>query len=224
MNAAAPFAPPPGRTLIAGVGNIFLGDDGFGVEAVRRLGEHPLPEGVEVIDAGVRGIHLAYQMLDGYHTVLLVDATARGTEPGTLHLLDATDPAATRTRDTALDGHHMTPDAVLALLDTLSAGTGGRRPRRVMVLGCEPADLAEGIGLSQPVDAAVDEAVRMIRRLVGADPEPPAGAADTGPAGTEEPTEEPTEAPAGEPAAETADEPAPAVAGSHPTERNTTPC
>ncbi|MFI0787761.1 hydrogenase maturation protease [Streptomyces lydicus] len=220
MNAAAPFAAPPGRTLIAGVGNIFLGDDGFGVEAVRRLGEHPLPEGVEVIDAGVRGIHLAYQMLDGYHTVLLVDATARGTEPGTLHLLDATDPAATRTRDTALDGHHMTPDAVLALLDTLSAGTGGRRPRRVMVLGCEPADLAEGIGLSQPVDAAVDEAVRMIRQLVGADPEPPAAAADTGRAATVEPTEEP----AGEPAAETADEPAPAVAGPHPTERNTTPC
>ncbi|MEU5237359.1 hydrogenase maturation protease [Streptomyces lydicus] len=207
MNAAAPFAAPPGRTLIAGVGNIFLGDDGFGVEAVRRLGEHPLPEGVEVVDAGVRGIHLAYQMLDGYHTVLLVDATARGTEPGTLHLLDATDPAVTRPRDTALDGHHMTPDAVLALLDTLSAGTGGRRPRRVMVLGCEPADLAEGIGLSRPVEAAVDEAVRMIRQLVGADPDVPAA--------TEEPAEDPAEA---------ADEPAPAVAGSHPTERNTTPC
>ncbi|MFH9247301.1 hydrogenase maturation protease [Streptomyces lydicus] len=212
MNAAAPFAAPPGRTLIAGVGNIFLGDDGFGVEAVRRLGEHPLPEGVEVVDAGVRGIHLAYQMLDGYHTVLLVDATARGTEPGTLHLLDATDPAVTRPRDTALDGHHMTPDAVLALLDTLSAGTGGRRPRRVMVLGCEPADLAEGIGLSRPVEAAVDEAVRMIRQLVGADPDVPAA------------TEEPTEEPAEDPAAEAADEPAPAVAGSHPTERNTTPC
>lgn len=208
MNAAAPFAAPPGRTLIAGVGNIFLGDDGFGVEAVRRLGEHPLPEGVEVVDAGVRGIHLAYQMLDGYHTVLLVDATARGTEPGTLHLLDATDPAVTRPRDTALDGHHMTPDAVLALLDTLSAGTGGRRPRRVMVLGCEPADLAEGIGLSRPVEAAVDEAVRMIRQLVGADPDVPAA----------------TEEPAEDPAAEAADEPAPAVAGSHPTERNTTPC
>jgi hydrogenase maturation protease len=117
------------------VGNIFLGDDGFGVEAVRRLGEHPLPDGVEVVDAGVRGVHLAYQMLEGYHTVLLVDASARGGEPGTVYLLDATDPSTARPQSTALDGHHMTPDTVLALLDTLSAGTGGCRPRRRLRTG-----------------------------------------------------------------------------------------
>ncbi|MFF4953493.1 hydrogenase maturation protease [Streptomyces chattanoogensis] len=184
MNADAPPAPP--RTLIAGVGNIFLGDDGFGVEAVRRLGEHPLPGHVEVVDAGVRGVHLAYQMLDGYHTVLLVDACARGGAPGTVYLLDATDPGPgpdpAAPRPTAIDGHHMTPDSVLALLDTLSAGTGDSRPQRVLVVGCEPADLDEGIGLSEPVAAAVDEAVRLILRLVGGaepaadDTRPPTGA------------------------------------------------
>ncbi|MFG2139987.1 hydrogenase maturation protease [Streptomyces sp. NPDC048650] len=174
MSAHGRTAAP--KTLIAGVGNIFLGDDGFGVEAVRRLGEHPLPGYVEVIDVGVRGVHLAYQMLEGYHTVLLVDASARGGEPGTVYLLDATAPASAAPRSIALDGHHMTPDSVLALLDTLSAGTGGSRPHRVLVVGCEPADVEEGIGLSEPVAAAVDEAVRLILRLVdGTEPDTGSG-------------------------------------------------
>ncbi|MFI1205389.1 hydrogenase maturation protease [Streptomyces sp. NPDC020883] len=169
---------PPGPTLIAGVGNVFLGDDGFGVETVRVLGEHPLPDGVELVDAGVRGVHLAHRMLDGYATVLLVDAAARGGEPGSLYLLDATDPAdaAARPGSTPIDAHHMTPDAVLALLDTLSAGTGAHRPERVLVVGCEPADTTEGMGLSAPVAAAVDEAVRLVLRLVGADEPEPAAA------------------------------------------------
>ncbi|WP_246103385.1 hydrogenase maturation protease [Streptomyces piniterrae] len=157
--------------MIAGVGNVFLGDDGFGVEVVRRLADLPVPPGTEIVDVGVRGVHLAYQMLDGYHTVLLVDASARGGEPGTVYLLDATEPAAPACpQSPPLDGHHMTPDTVLALLDTLSAGTGGSRPERVLVVGCEPADVEEGIGLSEPVGAAVDEAVRMILELLEAAP------------------------------------------------------
>ncbi len=211
MSSAAPAAGPPGKTLIAGVGNIFLGDDGFGVEAVRRLAEHPLPEGVEVVDAGVRGVHLAYQMLEGYHTVLLMDAAARGGAPGTVYLLDATTSSAPAAGATALDGHHMTPDTVLALLDTLSAGTGQRRPQRVLVVGCEPADVAEGIGLSAPVEAAVDEAVRLVLRLVGADA-PAADAADEPAAGAAQEPEHPAE------------EPAPVANGPGTSERNTTPC
>ncbi|MFJ9419889.1 hydrogenase maturation protease [Streptomyces sp. NPDC101227] len=164
MSAAPPARP---RTLVAGVGNIFLGDDGFGVEAVRRLGEHRLPDHIEVVDSGVRGVHLAYRMLDGYHTVVLVDASARGGAPGSVYLLDATDPGPAGHHPPALDGHHMTPDSVLALLGTLSAGTGADRPQRVLVVGCEPADVEEGIGLSEPVAAAVDEAVALILRLVG---------------------------------------------------------
>ncbi|MFJ6052758.1 hydrogenase maturation protease [Streptomyces sp. NPDC092307] len=159
------------RVLVAGIGNVFLGDDGFGVETVRALAEHPLPDGVEVVDFGVRGVHLAYQLLDGYDTLLLVDATARGGEPGTLYLIEvdggaSTDPAGGAASPPVLDGHHMSPDAVLALLDTLCAGTGATPPRRTLVLGCEPAGVEEGIGLSAPVAAAVPEAVRTALELI----------------------------------------------------------
>ncbi|MEJ8641730.1 hydrogenase maturation protease [Streptomyces sp. MS1.HAVA.3] len=159
-----------GRVLVAGIGNVFLGDDGFGVETVRALSAQPLPDDVEVVDFGVRGVHLAYQLLDGYDTLLLVDATARGGEPGTLYLIEAgggsAPPAAPPGGGAVLDGHHMSPDAVLALLDTLCAGTGTTPPRRTLVLGCEPACVEEGIGLSAPVTAAVPEAVRMALDLI----------------------------------------------------------
>lgn len=162
------------RVLIAGIGNVFLGDDGFGVETVRALAQHPLPDGVEVVDFGVRGVHLAYQLLDGYDTLLLVDATARGGEPGTLYLIEADGDAGASNGPAGgeappppvLDGHHMSPDAVLALLDTLCAGTGASPPRRTLVLGCEPAGVEEGIGLSAPVAAAVPEAVRTALDLI----------------------------------------------------------
>ncbi|MFF9051915.1 hydrogenase maturation protease [Streptomyces erythrochromogenes] len=170
------------KVLVAGIGNVFLGDDGFGVETVRALSAHPLPDGVEVVDFGVRGVHLAYQLLDGYDTLVLVDATARGGPPGTLYLIEAeteADPgagdatgagagpqAAGPGEGPVLDGHHMSPDTVLALLGALCAGTGATPPRRTLVLGCEPACVEEGIGLSAPVAAAVPEAVRMALDLL----------------------------------------------------------
>ncbi|MER5770058.1 hydrogenase maturation protease [Streptomyces sp. NPDC001985] len=164
-----------GRVLVAGVGNVFLGDDGFGVEAVRRLGLAGVPDGVEVVDAGVRGVHLAYQLLDGYRTVVLVDAAARGGAPGTVYLIDAGTGAVEPGGPAVLDGHRMGPDAVLALLAALSAGTGGVPPGRVLVVGCEPASLEEGVGLSAPVAAAVDGAVRLILDVVGRDGETDGG-------------------------------------------------
>jgi hydrogenase maturation protease len=154
------------RILVAGVGNIFLGDDGFGVETARRLASQALPGHVEVVDIGVRGVHLAYQLLDGYDTLVLIDATARGGEPGTLYLIDAGPSGGTEPRGVPLDGHRMTPDAVLALLDTLCAGTGATPPRRTLVVGCEPASVEEGIGLSKPVSRAVPDAVRLVLRLL----------------------------------------------------------
>ncbi|WP_042364614.1 hydrogenase maturation protease [Streptacidiphilus neutrinimicus] len=157
----------PRRVLVAGLGNIFLSDDGFGVEAAGRLARRELPPGVEVVDIGVRGVHLAYQLLDGYDTVVLLDATAQGGEPGTVYLIDhaeIADPA-----EAVIDGHRMTPDAVLALLATLSVGTGGTRPRRVVVVGCEPASLEEGIGLSAPVATALHEAVAVVLRVLAED-------------------------------------------------------
>lgn len=172
--------PPPGpRTLVAGIGNVFLGDDGFGVETARRLAERDLPGHIEVVDVGVRGVHLAYQLLDGYDTLVLVDATARGEAPGTLYVIEhdvggaSPSPAAP-----ALDGHRMTPDTVLALLGTLCAGTGGEPPRRVLVVGCEPASVDEGIGLSPPVSDAVPKAVRLIEKLLR-DGEPSVAQAST---------------------------------------------
>ncbi|MEE4543915.1 hydrogenase maturation protease [Streptomyces sp. V4-01] len=169
--SAAPGRTPGGRVLVAGLGNIFLGDDGFGVEAVARLARRDLPPGVETADIGVRGVHLAYQLLDGYDTVVLLDATARGGAPGTVYLIDEAAAVPGDGAQALIDGHRMTPDAVLALLDTLSAGTGGERPRRIAVVGCEPACLDEGIGLSDPVAASVDEAVDAVLRLLsgGAD-------------------------------------------------------
>ncbi|GGT16309.1 hydrogenase maturation protease [Streptomyces chromofuscus] len=164
MSAAT--APCP-RTLVAGAGNIFLGDDGFGVEAARLLSGQDLPPGVEVADIGIRGVHLAYQLLDGYDTLVLLDATARGGKPGTLYLIDAARPGSRPPpQSVPLDGHRMTPDAVLALLDTLCAGTGASPPRRTLVVGCEPATVEEGIGLSPPVAAALPEAVRLVLGLV----------------------------------------------------------
>ncbi|QYX82545.1 hydrogenase maturation protease [Streptomyces akebiae] len=164
MNPSARSDP---RTLVAGIGNIFLGDDGFGVETARRLAERDLPDHIEVVDIGVRGVHLAYQLLDGYDTLVLVDATARGGAPGTVYVIehDDADPNPP-TGAPALDGHRMTPDTVLALLRTLCAGTGGEPPRRVLVVGCEPASVDERIGLSTPVSAAVPEAVRLIEELL----------------------------------------------------------
>lgn len=150
------------RILVAGVGNIFLSDDGFGVEVARRLASKTFAESVRIADFGIRGVHLAYELLDHpYETTILVDATPRGGKPGTVYLIepepDASDPATSATHD----AHGMNPEAVLALLKTL-----GGRLGRVIIVGCEPASLEEGIGLSAPVAAAVDEAVTLIEEII----------------------------------------------------------
>ena len=151
--------------LIVGIGNVFLGDDGFGVEVVRRLGDLPLPAGVRVADFGTRGLHLAFELLDrAADTTILVDATPRGGEPGTVYLIE---PDLGRLADLAgtgagmADAHAMTPDAVFALLRTL-----GGTPGRVLIVGCEPLRCEEEMGLSPPVEQAVGEAVRMVLEVV----------------------------------------------------------
>ena len=166
MNPTGVSGNARGRTLVAGIGNVFLSDDGFGVEAVRRLSRQPVPDDVDIVDTGVRGVHLAYQLLDGYRTLVLVDATARGGAPGTVYRIEDPQPAQEGTGEALIDGHRMTPGAVLSLLDALSAGTGGSRPEQVFVVGCEPAGLDEGMGLSEPVEAAVDEAVRVVLEIL----------------------------------------------------------
>jgi hydrogenase maturation protease len=155
-----------GRILVAGVGNLFLSDDGFGVEVVRRLARRELPAGVEVADVGIAGMHLAYRLLDGYRALVLVDAFRHGEPPGTLYLIehDLDGPAD----DAVFDAHGMEPGAVLSMLDRLAEGVGVDRPvGRVLVVGCEPASVDEGIGLSEPVAAVVDRAVQAVVELVG---------------------------------------------------------
>jgi hydrogenase maturation protease len=150
------------KILVAGVGNVFWGDDGFGVEVVHRLSERPLPAGVEVVDFGIRGYDLAYALLDGYEYAVLVDALPRGEPPGTVRVLEPDLEALPAL--SSPDGHAMGPDRVLALVREL-----GGRPPRLLVVGCEPASLGgeEGaMGLSPPVTAAVDEAVRTVERLL----------------------------------------------------------
>jgi hydrogenase maturation protease len=162
----SPLAAP--KVLVAGVGNVFLGDDGFGVEVARRLAGETLPGWVRVGDFGIRGVHLAYELLEGYEAVILVDAAPRGEAPGTVYVIEpdlgaelagAPGPAEP---GVLVDAHGMEPDAVFGLLKVL----GGDIPE-LLVVGCEPAEVTERMGLSPAVAGAVDEAVAVVRELIG---------------------------------------------------------
>ncbi|HWK28514.1 MAG TPA: hydrogenase maturation protease [Solirubrobacter sp.] len=139
----------PLRVLVAGIGNVFLGDDGFGVALARRVGQRT---GVDVVDYGIRGMDLAYA-LASYDVVVLLDATPRGGAPGTLYLIEPDLDGL----PLDVDAHAMHPVSVLALARTL----GGELPR-TLVLGCEPAAVEEFTELSAPVEAALGEAERML--------------------------------------------------------------
>jgi hydrogenase maturation protease len=143
------------------VGNVFLGDDGFGVEVSRRLAGVPLPAGVEVADFGIRGVHLAYQLLEGYDTLVLVDAVGRDAASGTVFVIEP-DP---HELGYGLDAHGFDPASVLELARTL----GSALPR-VLLVGCVPAVMDEGPGLSPAVEQAVEEAVRFIPRFLESKP------------------------------------------------------
>lgn len=150
------------RTVVAGIGNIFLGDDAFGVELARRLGTEQLPEGVTVADYGIRGMHLAYDLLEiAPDTTILLDAVPRGGEPGTVYVLEIGPEHVVDIAPAAVDAHGMAPDAVLGLLENL-----GGTPGRTLLVGCEPANTEEGIGLSATVTAAVEKAVGVVLDLL----------------------------------------------------------
>lgn len=153
------------RILVAGVGNVFLGDDGFGIEVVRRLAGRDLPEGVEVVDFGIRGMDLAYALQDDFEAVVFVDATPRGEKPGTVYLIEA---EVEEDGEVALDTHGMDPVKVIKLSRAL-----GAKPTRTLVVGCEPQVVLSGedydemlMELSEPVQNAVEEAVKLVESLV----------------------------------------------------------
>jgi hydrogenase maturation protease len=148
-----------GPLLLAGIGNVLQTDDGFGVEVARRLADRSWPAGVEVGEFGIRGVHLAYQLLDGYRALILVDTVELREPPGTLAVIEGEVGAGPSPQ--ALDAHTMSPAVVLGTLSQL-----GGTLDRVVVVGCQPADLGEGIGLSPAVEGAVDGACRLCVELV----------------------------------------------------------
>jgi len=149
--------------LVACVGNIFLGDDGFGVEVARRLALKKLPMEVTVKDFGIRGFDLAYALMESPDLTILVDACSRGYQPGTVFLLEP-DPVQ-EGQTPAFEPHGMNPMNVLKMVKSL-----GGTPGRVLIVGCEPAELGSDddgqLGLSEPVEAAVEEAISLIESLV----------------------------------------------------------
>lgn len=151
------------NVLIAGIGNIFQGDDAFGVEVARHLASRPLPEGVQVVDFGTRGYDLAFALMERRDCTIFLDAVPRGEAPGTLYVIEPDLSALGEPVD--VSGHAMNPLNVFRLVQSMGGSWG-----RVLLLGCEPGDLGteeEGkMGLSDPVAAAVGEAVILAERLV----------------------------------------------------------
>ncbi|MBA2637518.1 MAG: hydrogenase maturation protease [Solirubrobacterales bacterium] len=149
--------------LVAGIGNVFLADDAFGVEVARRLAQRELPAGVKVADFGIRGMDLAYELQEDYDAAVLVDAVPRGRAPGTLYVIEPDLEHA----EPVLDAHAMDPVRVLGLARAL-----GTLPPRVLVVGCEPAtgvrldDEELVMGLSPPVAAAMDGAVELVESVL----------------------------------------------------------
>ncbi len=154
------------RILIAGIGNIFLGDDAFGSEVARAFALRELPDAVRVVDFGIRGFDLTYALLDGYEVTIFVDATPRGSAPGTLYTIE---PDLSELDDMDAEGmmvetHGMNPMKVLSMVKSM-----GGHFKRIFLVGCEPAPLASEdghMGLSEPVEAAVREAVKVVESLV----------------------------------------------------------
>lgn len=151
------------RILVAGVGNVFHGDDAFGVVVAERLLTKSMPQFVTVADFGIRSYDLAFAIADGYDIVILVDATARGRDPGTVYLLTPQIDAVDAGKSVS-SGHSMNPEAVLAMLETLGGFNG-----ELFVVGCEPETLVSldgRIGLSPVVDAAVPAAISLVEEII----------------------------------------------------------
>jgi hydrogenase maturation protease len=152
------------RILIAGIGNIFFGDDAFGCEVSAELGKRQLPADVTVVDFGIRGYDLAYAIMDGYDATILIDASPRGEKPGTVYLLEL-DPQKIESGESELaNAHDLTPARVLQLVRSL-----GGQPRNIYLVGCEPGkmDTEHGaMGLSKAVRSAIPVAIEMIENLL----------------------------------------------------------
>ncbi|MBS1791388.1 MAG: hydrogenase maturation protease [Acidobacteria bacterium] len=155
------------RVLVACIGNIFFGDDGFGVEVAKRLATYHWPEHVRVVDYGIRGFDLTFALMDGYDVIIFVDAIQRGEASGTLYLIepDLSELETVAAQPVAVEPHGMDPMKVLQMARSM-----GAEFKRILLVGCEPETFGpenEGLmGLSNTVESAIDEAVRMIESLI----------------------------------------------------------
>lgn len=151
------------RILVAGIGNIFLGDDAFGSEVARRLLARPASEGVRIVDFGIRSFDLTYALLDGFDAVILIDAVPRGAAPGTLYVIEPELEEVSELPDPDLlsGTHDLDPAKVLRLVRALGGQTG-----RILLVGCEPLSTEESMELSTLVQTAVDEAVALVESLI----------------------------------------------------------
>lgn len=147
------------KALVAGVGDVLRSDDGFGVEVARRLARDPLPGGVRVIDFGPHAARLAAHLLHGCEFLILIDTVERDGDPGTLYVIESDGSQAEH--HSAVDGTEESLDAVVAMFQALGGDIA-----RVVVVGCEPADVGAGMGLTAPVARAVDDAVAIVRELL----------------------------------------------------------
>jgi len=151
------------RVLVAGIGNIFFGDDAFGCEVTAELSKRSWPHGVNIVDFGIRAYDLAYAIMDDYDATVLIDAAPRGEKPGTVYLLELDPDKVDTCGDEIPDAHALTPVRVLQLIRAL-----GGRAKNLYLVGCEPARLdGEGmIGLTKEVRDAVPVAVKMIAKII----------------------------------------------------------
>jgi hydrogenase maturation protease len=152
------------RILVAGVGNSWLRDDGFGGEVARRLSAREMPSGVAVMDAGTGGLDLAYEVMRGYDALVIVDVSRQGGEPGTLYVMEPDEQSVDGNiaDGEAINPHGMDPKTVLRFVKSIGAWPG-----RVVVVACEPADLSDlGFGLSDQVQAVLDRAVELVVETV----------------------------------------------------------
>ena len=154
------------KILVAGIGNVLLGDDGFGVEVARRLASRALPDGVRVVDFGIRGMDLVYALLDGYDAAVLVDVARRGGPPGTLYVLEPLASKDAAGGEASPETHSMHPARVVAFVEALGGTVGALR-----LVACEPQEIDEDelvMGLSAPVAAAVEPAAALVKSVVEA--------------------------------------------------------
>jgi hydrogenase maturation protease len=150
------------KTLIAGFGNVLLGDDGFGVEVVRRLVASGLPAHVDTLDVGIGGMHCVLRLMDGFEAVVIVDAVKGEQAPGTLYVFAPDAEALASDGQERIDPHLTEPLRAIKLVQVL-----GCLPRQVTIVGCEPENCELGMGLTAAVNAAVDQAIEKIRHIVG---------------------------------------------------------